>query len=135
LRTILLSIVILLPLAGCAPSTGDVSGTVSIGSKPIPYGRVLFQTVSEPHKTCSGYIKDGSYTIKSVPVGEVKVAIESFPPPTVDPNPPKGLDLKIQKPSTTQQVPIPKKYRDVEKSGLKYTVTAGAQTKNFELTK
>jgi hypothetical protein len=129
-----------IPLVGCGPSLGDVSGTVLFEGKPIPSGRVLFMTTSDPPKVFGGYIKNGTYSIAGVPVGEVKVSIESFAVgPRDTKNIPKGVDAKpppgFEEVAPNQHVPIPKKYRDFDKSGLKYTVTVGSQKKDFNLDK
>jgi hypothetical protein len=118
---------------GCA-GRGDVSGKVTYQGKPVVFGTILIQGRDGPHQ--GNIERDGSFTVRGVPVGEVRVAVNS-------PNP-KGIQLYPNKNPQYKQEPypdvpgwfgIPKKYESVESSGLVYTIKGGMNTIEVELTK
>jgi len=127
--------------AGCS-GKGDVSGQVKVGDKPLPSGRIYFQLQEGNKDEFPGLIKNGSYEIKGLPPGEVKVRVESFKPPAgnVENIPGKDLGIMRDKPvpgsgEGLPYIPIPERYGSFENSGLDFTVTRGAQTKDFTLEK
>jgi hypothetical protein len=127
--------------AGCSTPTGDVSGQVKFEGTPIASGRIVFQSQEGKQEFYRSLIKDGSFEIKGVPVGEVKITVESFPPPTGEPSNIPGKDLGIMRDKSGSKptgsgpyVKIPERYGSFDKSGLTYTVTQGPQTKDFNLT-
>jgi hypothetical protein len=107
---------------------------------------------------------DGSFPAITLPTGEVTVSIDNRefePQPAMGPSVPANIPLPPEvarklgqkaagpapevDPTKTADPPprprnaarylrIPEKYYDVESSGLKFQVTGGDQTKNFELT-
>src|SRR5437867_840717 len=74
---------LLLALFGCNDgrrATGTVTGTVSYQGKPLPTGKVSFYGPND--QVASAFIEeDGSYEAQSVPLGAVKVAVSTPPPP------------------------------------------------------
>lgn len=61
---------------GCGGGKATVTGKVTIDGKPLPAGRISFV----PSKGGAGVgadIKDGQYTVEKVPVGSVKVTVET----------------------------------------------------------
>jgi len=63
---------------GCGPSTTTVSGTVTYQNKPVKGGSVTFIALDTGKPAASGSIKeDGTYSIPRVPVGEVKVCVDT----------------------------------------------------------
>ena len=127
-------------LSGCGRKVSDVSGTVTYKSKLVTSGTVTM--VGADDAFVQGEIKeDGSYVLKAVPVGEVKVLVSS--PPLlpqkggkkldrVDPDTGKKYDSKQSEINTlaTQLQkdtwrPIPIRYSDITQTDLKFTVTAG----------
>ncbi len=113
-------------------------GTVKFKGTPLPTGRITFQRVEGRSDVFGSPIKDGFYSISGIPAGPVKVAIETVvPDPDSLKNVPKGLGIEPGKnpgPSATGKfVAIPKRYADISRSGLEFSVTGGKQTKDFDL--
>jgi hypothetical protein len=101
---------------------GTVRGTVTFKGQPLPSGKVSI--LSTGGVVCSGDIgPDGRYTVYRVPDGPVKIAIATYPPP-----PPGPVPTPAPKYS-----PIPRRYRDFDKSALTRTVTRGWQVQDIEL--
>jgi hypothetical protein len=98
-------------LASSAPAQGKRSGTitgkVTYQGKPLSDGFVNFST--EDRKIETKINADGTYSIRRLPVGTVKVHIES------------------------KTVAIPKKYASSKTSGLKIEVKEGNQEINIDL--
>jgi hypothetical protein len=101
---------------------GKIDGKVNFEGKPLPGGTVSFHP--EKGKPFVAQLQDdGTYSVKDVPVGEMKVTIEteSLKNPA---KPPKG---------GKKYIPIPRKYGDPKTSDLTYKVVEGAQTLDIEL--
>jgi hypothetical protein len=139
-----------LALAGCGPRVGIVSGKVTYKNAPLPSGTITFIGGGKGDKPqWSPIAADGSYQVNNVPVGNVKVTVETTPPtnlpgvgggtvkpPTVPgvPPPPDSSSLggaDASKPGA--YVPIPTKYKDADQSGLGMEVKSGKQEKNWDL--
>jgi hypothetical protein len=105
------AVLALLSLAPSAPAQGDKTGTVSgkivYQGKPLTDGFVNFNTPD--FKTSAKINADGTYRVRRLPVGPVKVSIES------------------------KTVAIPRKYANVNTSGPKIEVKPGQQEINIEL--
>ena len=127
-------------LSGCGPKVNDVSGTVTYQNKVVTSGMVTM--VGVDGVPMQAEIKeDGSYLLKGVGVGEVKVVVSSPPlaaqkgakkvgridPDTGKPMVSKGTEVadnvtQHQK-DTWRAIPI--RYSDITQTNLRYTVTAG----------
>ena len=116
-------------LAGCGgPPEGTVSGTVKLDGEPLKEGIIRFEPTDKTATPMDAPITDGRYSVKLVP-GETKVVIrankvvgktkmyDTADSPTVD----KVVEL------------IDAQFND--NSTQKYTVTAGGQTKDWEVKK
>jgi len=137
---------VVLPL-GCGSASsnpGKLSGSVTLDGAPVTGGDLFIYSKPGPvHATISA---TGSYTSTDLPVGEWKVTVstESLNPTQkkipdtyekkggVSPGP-KGKGAAVAKDPGTY-VAIPKLYQDEKTTTLSVNVTAGSQTKNFELT-
>lgn len=114
-------------VAGCG-STGSVSGRVTNKGKSLPSGTVTLLT-SENKIFTSQIASDGTYAVRQLPVGPVKIAVQTPPHIIVnDPQMPSQPDVPAPPP-----VPIPPKYRDPNASGLTLNVTGGSQTHDIEV--
>jgi len=101
----------------------NVSGTVTYKGEKLTSGMLKF--VGPEQSSASGLIKpDGTYTLTDVTPGDVKVAVIEIPG-TV---PPAG-----EKAQQVHQVALPDKFRDPEKSGVKYTITPSTTQLDIEL--
>jgi hypothetical protein len=65
-----------LGVAGCSGGKGAVSGKVTYAGKPVVFGVVLM--VGKDSMPVRGEIDpDGNYTVKDVPYGDIRVAVNS----------------------------------------------------------
>jgi hypothetical protein len=143
-------------LAGCAPKIGHLTGKVTYKGAPVPAGWIQFRPADPAQNSVSVELKeDGSFEA-DLPAGQVTVTIdnrewEAQPaagPPSIPPGIPISAEARAKLPAAApapnregqraggksgKYVPIPVKYYDAETSGLKFTVTGGAQTHDFEL--
>jgi hypothetical protein len=135
-----------LVVCGCSSKVGStpasLSGTVSLNGTPLKGGTITFHP--KEGGVYPTYIKeDGSYSIASLPVGEVAVAIETEslnpnkakmvygggrgpvagPQPDNAPEPPKGEYVKISP-----------KYADPKTSQLSVNLNKGKNVQTFDLT-
>jgi hypothetical protein len=95
---------------------------VTFKGQPLPSGKVSI--LSEGGVVCSGDIgPDGRYTVYRVPGGPAKIAVATYPPPLPGPVPTRA----------SKYIPIPRRYRDFDKSALRRTVRQGGQVQNIEL--
>ena len=133
---------LVLAAAGCGAGKGEVSGQVKFKGEPLTSGRVTFVCQAGAKEVLSSEIVNGTYTISGVPVGPVKIMVETFPPPTAPPPvkipggiPPKikGLPEPGAPPAHGRHVAIPPRYSNLEQSGLSYAVTAGPQNYDIPL--
>jgi hypothetical protein len=115
-------------LSGCSGSSGtEVTGTVRFEGKPLPGGKVTFFHPYYPGRNVTAYIQsDGSYRIREVPSGQVKVTVVALPTRK------KGKDAtKVKKPQST--LPIPLKYTDPQTTDIICPVSGSTQTFDIEL--
>jgi len=126
-----------------APAT--ISGRVTYKGTPLPGGSIMFHGSAGTYPASIG--ANGEYTGREFPVGEMTVTVETE---TLNPDrkaakpyPGGGKDKSAKmfsKPpevtavTTATYLKIPAKYGDKNKSDLKVTLTAGKQSKDFELT-
>ena len=135
----------LLSAAGCGSPVADVSGTVTVGGKPISTGKVAFLCEGGTKPVLTADIKDGRYAVSGVPGGRVTVTVAGggyrFDPV---PGMPKGLgaagaagDGPAAVPAAAGKNPpvaVPPRYGDPAQSGLSFTVERnGALEHNLDL--
>jgi len=128
--------------AGCGPSkaTGTVAGKISYKGETLGGGRIDFMTPDGNWANSSGIGEDGTYRIVDVPVGTVKITIEtksvqalSGKGPPGKFTPPKDTPAPPQFSKGGKYVKIPEIYADRDKTPLTYEVTKGTQTHDIEL--
>jgi hypothetical protein len=139
-----LGLLLVVGATGCGTSVGSVSGKVTFKGEPVGGGIVTFHLPGKPAKTAP-IGPDGSYSIDDVPIGELKIAVDTStakpaePPPegTVPQNmPPEARKSAVyggKRPEGGKYVEIPANYSDTNTSGLTYTVKTGSQTHKIEL--
>jgi hypothetical protein len=121
-----------------AASAAEVQGKALYKGQPLPSGTIAFHPAKG--KAIKVEIQpDGTYSAKKVPVGQVKVTIDTEPakPRVKDKAPAKDKDKAAPKDKpekAPKYVPIPKKYATPETTPLRFEVKAGKQTADFELT-
>jgi hypothetical protein len=115
------------------PETGaTLEGTVTYGGEKLQFAMILVQTADA---SATGRIgDDGRYRVENVPVGEVMIGVNTSAA--------RGdYQSKIMaagqvKPATPPKfIDVPEKYFDPEKSGVKTTVTKGANTYDIVIPK
>lgn len=114
------------------PESGaSLEGTVKYGSEPVHFALVI---AVGPSTSASGKInEDGRYKIENVPLGEVKIAVNTDAGrgdymTEVMSKSYQGPDKKGSKRAGVKFLEVPKKYHDPETSGLKTTVNKGPNT-------
>ncbi|MCY2989462.1 MAG: hypothetical protein NTY19_16545 [Planctomycetota bacterium] len=127
---------VLLTCAGCNAKSGDIAGKVLFRGEPLPAGKISFFCEGGNKPVIARDITAGAYAIPSAPVGEVRVTVVTFqikqdPVPGAIQSP---MPTDVSTASSGPYVAIPDRYRMPDTSGLTYTITAGQQTKNWELT-
>jgi len=113
----------------------------------LPGGRVSFVTVKGGFPASGIINEDGTYQIKA-PIGEVNIGVDnnmlrspsrgkgasSGPPKGMShPKPPGAATEAKEQPVKGTWMNIPSQYADPGASGLTYTVKAGSQTHDIEL--
>ena len=114
--------------AGCSAKSnvGTVSGTIKLDGAPLKSGLVRFMPVDGKTASADAKIVDGKYSAE-VPPGEKKLSFSS--PKVVGQK--KMYDTPDSPMIDITEEMLPAKYNS--KSEEKMTVTAGSQTKDFEL--
>jgi hypothetical protein len=145
-----MSFVAIATLLGCspAPTTGQVSGKVTVAGKgPLTGGTIFFVSAADSKKAGSGTINaDGSYDVPNAPLGECKVTIDNLalksaaggaPPPGVGAQAggvPKGLDISgMGAMGKTAYIPIDPSFAKSETTTLTATIGKGTNTKDLEV--
>jgi hypothetical protein len=139
-------------LAGCtpAPTTGQVSGKVSVAGKgPLTGGTIIFVSAADAKRAGTGTIKpDGTYDVPNAPLGECKVTVDNLslkgtaamgaPPPSVSGQTgavPKGLEIPTGMGAMGKgtYIPIDPTFAKPESTSLKASVNKGTNTADFEV--
>ena len=125
---------VLVSNSGCGSRFATVEGIVLVNDKPANNGMVIFSGAD--NRSAAGAIgPDGSYVVEGVPIGNVQVVIHQMMTMGGGPDRPgplKGIEAPVA--TVARPVPIPKKYQNVESSGLGYQVTSGINEFNINLT-
>lgn len=137
---------------GSGLKTGSVSGTVTFEGKPVPNAQVVFQPKQGGQNAVGTTDANGRYTLmtgtdKGALIGEhrVTVTVQSGAEQlsgidAADPSAAYGQAMMAAasgRPPAAQTPSsggIPAKYGDPATSGLEFTVKAGSNTINLELT-
>jgi len=141
-----LAVLALFLASGCAKPTGTISGKVYYDGKVVKGGNVAFFTLDGKTLERSEIAEDGSYSIASMPIGDVRISVTTRalkPNPMTDrarasvPKgaPPEAADYLGGGGNADRYVPIPDRYSEFETSKLTYNVVAGPQEHKIELTK
>ena len=121
---------------GCGGKKATVSGTVSYNGEKLGNGNITFIDANSNAAT-SQISADGSYIVTDVPVGTVKIQVETIPTSEPASKNLMGMGSPSMQGSkqaqTGKYVKIPDKYKNAEKSGLTYEVKSGTQTHDINL--
>ena len=135
-------LVLSLGMFGCNSPIGTVSGKVYYKNVALKGGNVTFFTADKSTSLISPIGEDGSYRVENLPVGVVKISVETkslkkranlpknAPPPGM-----KGGRRETTDPKDLARrfVAIPELFASPETSGLTYTVQGGNQTHDIKL--
>ena len=119
-------------LVGCGPTMGEVKGTVVYGDRAVKTGEVIIFGSDGVPKTTT-IQRDGSYAVKDVAFGNVKIAVRSTNPAEVAPK-------ERDKPAAVDPVdlenwfPIHASYNDPNSSGLTATVKGKSAVHEIKMT-
>ena len=130
LRIVVFGLSALFLLSACGPPLATVKGTVSYKSKPLTHGEVFLRG-SDGATVRANIAGDGTYEAKGVKYGEVLVSVRQLPKDYQTPAEvrkafkEKGMDVPQDYDYSPPKTPWAAKYADLEKSGLKATVSRG----------
>ena len=118
-------------LAGCSsgPQKGEVTGTVKVDGKPIERGSISFYPVDGKGQTAGGPITGGTYSVKDVTAGAMKVEVRM--PVVVGKK--KDYDAPGGKWYPVEDEALPDKYNN--QTELRFDVKPGKNEKNWDLKK
>jgi hypothetical protein len=121
-----LAVATLVGLAGCSPKEKrvNVSGTVTLGGRPLTEGVVQFHGPGDRLSTAK-IQPDGTFVATDILPGDnVQVAIIDDPDQVMSQMvaPLDGSVPPVEQKSAAKQVKIPAKYKSFDTSGLSYTV-------------
>lgn len=122
-------VILLLSLAGCQ-GRGDLQGTVKYQEKMLQMGSVL--AVGGDGIPHSDLIKNGSFHIKDLPAGPIRLAVNSSDPGTAKFGARKPDEEKFT-PNRTGWFPIPAKYAEFSTSNLTFELKAGPNKHDITL--
>jgi hypothetical protein len=153
------ALLLLIPVTGCGPGRGTVSGRVLYNGAPLPGGRVTFRPADPRQNSISAELDEQGNYEAVLPIGEVKVSVDNreleprgsreamlpagLPPEVakklggsrpLDQSPPKSPEPAPEKISR-RYVKIPIKYHAGETSGIQFTVQSGKHVYDIELAK
>jgi hypothetical protein len=139
--------------AGCTSSRARsvVKGKITFSNRPITSGTISFISDDNKHTGAGPIKQDGTYTVNDAPVGNVKIVVtvprqmpmmggrggSNMPKPPKDSKMPAEMippDWTEPKAPAGNQTPVPEKYTKADSTPLTYTVTAGEQTHDINLT-
>jgi hypothetical protein len=126
--------ILCLSATGCGPGRGELSGKVSYKDKPVVSGSVVVAGSDGVPK--GGEIKpDGTYEVKDIAAGQVKITVHS-----PDPGAMKIIPRKKDQPppppkDRSKWFAIPEAYADFEKSELTFMLKRGKNSFDINLTK
>jgi hypothetical protein len=115
--------------AGCG-GRGTISGHVKLNGKPVPLGTISFHCQEGRREVCNALVRDGAYSAAGVPVGPARVTVVSSFTPAAGEGAAAGRPGQATgKTGRGAAGPptIPRRYGDLEQSGLSLRVTTGAQ--------
>lgn len=136
-----IGLVVLGAVVGLSASMGcggakkaTVKGTVTYKGEKLGNGNVVF--LGADNKGASSPIDaNGSYHLSNVPLGPVKITVETIAPIAATAPAMPGMEMpKIEGgPAAGKYVRIPDQYKDATRSGLTYEVKSGNHEHNINL--
>jgi hypothetical protein len=128
----ILLFLMVLAAIGCGRGKGSVSGKVTYQGKPLTSGVVIFIDDKGRPSSPATIGKDGNYLAPRVSTGAMKVAVDNPPPPSFPKDKADDPTTKEARARAENYIPIPKKYKEANKSGLSFDVKPGPNV--FDIT-
>ncbi len=134
---------LLLTVIGCGGNPmGNIKGTVTFNGKPLKGGRVTFLSTKPNTGKTVEIGEDGSYKVEKIPVGPVKILVETdylkkssaYAGKNAAPADSKVQNTKTGEDTMSRYTEIPREYSNPEASDLAYTVKKGDQEHTIALT-
>ena len=129
--------------AGCGGgrwngSGADVTGRVTLDGQPVGIARILFYGGDRPYDPIFMELEpDGTFQSVNVPLGSVRVAVQTSPYAGLGKLKMAAQGGKIRSPGPPipkgDWRPVPAKYEDPATSGLEYNITRGANKLDIAL--
>jgi hypothetical protein len=118
--------------AGCGPGQGDLSGKVTFEGRPLAMGSIVVAGSDGIVK--SGPIKDdGTYEVKDIAAGDIKITVSSIDPASKK-IVPRKLDAEPPPPKADPRwFEIPEAYGDFNRSELTFQLNSGRNFFNIDL--
>jgi hypothetical protein len=137
-RALPLCVLLVFGAAGCGQKSASVTGKVTYRGTPLASGTVVFVG---PDGTTAGtgmIMPDGTYSVPKAPVGAVKAAVQSPPPPGAYGGPqlvgsPQDEEVKAAWAVASRYVAIPPQAGNPQQSGLSYQLKPGRNTVEINL--
>src|SRR5262245_21552451 len=104
---------VLLIVLGCGSGNGDLGGKVAYQGKALKVGSVSVLGSDGIPKT-DAIREDGTFLVRNIPAGPIKIAVNSPDPAKSQPKARKK-DAPLPKADRTGWFPIPDRYADFEK--------------------
>ena len=119
-------------VTGCAPTTGTVSGTVEFEGAPVDFGLVTISPLDPVGGTAGGEINKGEFKVANVTPGKYNVQVEVLlrEPKIINPGDPETKRKLSEAEMHALSHPLP---AGIQGTSLQVEVKAGEQTLTFEL--
>jgi hypothetical protein len=147
-RKTLFAGLLFLGIVGCGggAGTGTITGKVSYKSTPLKGGRItFFGSDKKSSAKIADIAEDGTYKVEGVPVGTVKITVETEylnqaskyagknkPPADAKTS---GMNMPSAEELKRRYTAIPLEYSNPDQSELSFTVKKGNQEHSIDLTK
>jgi hypothetical protein len=132
-RTTVFGAIVATALVGCGkdpPAIATLQGTVSLGAKPVTAGIVSVRSEDGVTLASAEIRPDGTYSVVGVPVGAVRLRVETSGCRMIEPEPGRGTAGPKRNPL---HVAIPKRYEAFDTSGLTATIGGSGSTLDIVL--
>lgn len=130
--------------AGCGNRTGTVTGKITYNNAPVKGGHLTFLHQEGKRSVSVQIAEDGTYTIDRIPVGEVKIVVETESlnpmnaprrmvnaPPAGQVSPHSGPATSVD--TSNRYTQIPERFQKAETTDLTYKVVPGPQEYHINL--
>ena len=146
LISVSIGLCLLIGLGGCGakrPKIGVISGTITHKGRPLNGAALLLypagSNTSDASPITIPVTDQGTFRITDVPPGEYKIVVQGTPGSTqadlrsIPPEKREEVKKMLGPSNTAPTIPFPDKYKKLQTTDLKCTITDQDQTLNLEL--